>query len=138
MAERPDISFDLTSTPQSLEMSIDPATVITVPIDPTLSIAGQAADAQATGTAIAAKGDPPRIWQATIAVEDWTGSGPYTYVISANSVTARTVLGAYFRTVWADNMTSAIRWETTAGTITLTTNTLPTGTLHLTLVGWEV
>lgn len=138
MPEIPSINFDIQTTPQSVGLSIDPADVITVPIDDTLSISGMAADAKATGDAIRAKLDAPRAWPLTIAPADWTGGGPYTYTVTDSNVTADFALACIWRDGSAEHLRADLAWVTGAGSITLTTASLPVGTLAVTLIGLEV
>lgn len=78
-----------------------------------------------------------RVLTISLAVSAWAGSGPYTATISEAGVTAQTdcrfELGA---TVSA--LTSDISWATSAGKITLTTASKPTGTISGTVVLTEV
>lgn len=73
----------------------------------------------------------------SLATSAWTGSGPYTAVISQAGVTAQTdcrfELGAS-----VSNLAADITWETGAGTITLTTAAKPTGTISGTAILMEV
>lgn len=73
----------------------------------------------------------------SIAVAAWRGSGPYTATITDSSITAKTdcrfELGATLDALAAD-----ISWETSEGTVTLTTASLPTGTIAGTLILMDV
>lgn len=73
----------------------------------------------------------------SIAAAAWSGSGPYTATITESSVTEKTdcrfELGATLDVLAAD-----ISWETGAGTVTLTTASVPTGTIAGTLILMEV
>ena len=73
----------------------------------------------------------------SIASAAWSGSGPYTATITDSSITAKTdcrfELGATLDVLAAD-----ISWETSEGTVTLTTDSVPTGTLAGTLILMDV
>lgn len=73
----------------------------------------------------------------SIAAAAWSGSGPYTATITDSSVTEKTdcrfELGATLDVLAAD-----ISWETGEGTVTLTTASVPTGTIAGTLILMEV
>lgn len=73
----------------------------------------------------------------SIAAAAWRGSGPYTATITDSSVTEKTdcrfELGETL-----DVLTADISWETSAGVVTLTTASVPMGTIAGTLILMEV
>ena len=115
-------------------MSIAPAETITAPVDPTLSIEGMAADAKATGDAIAERAMMPVAMNVNVAPADWSGSGPYSFEVAWTSMDAQTEVRVLWRSGSATNLAADLIWVTSDGYVTLTTATIPSGTLSLTLV----
>ena len=68
-----------------LEVTIDPAEVITVPIDDTLSVEGEAADAKAVGDALALKADRSELATA-IKVNDQAADNQGEILVTAEHV----------------------------------------------------
>ena len=67
-----------------------------------------------------------------IPVGQWNGNGPYTYTVNVTNVTANTDID-YTIDESQDYLTSEIVVATGAGTVTLTTASLPTGTVNVTV-----
>ena len=145
----------MTGTPEA------PVLSLTIPRGDTgslgaLTVNGKAPDASGAVTLTAADvGARPGTWtpsaadvgaypagavrtiSVSLAAGAWTGSGPYTAVITQEGVTAQTdcrfELGASAALLAAD-----ISWETAEGTITLTAAAKPAGTISGTAVLMEV
>ncbi len=125
----------------------NPVLLLTIPKGNTgdigaLTINGKAPDGSGAVTLTAAEvGAYPasgvRALVLSIAAAAWSGSGPYTATITDSSVTEKTdcrfELGATL-----DYLAADIGWETSAGAVTLTTASVPTGTLAGTLILMEV
>lgn len=73
----------------------------------------------------------------SIAAAAWSGSGPYTATITDSSVTEKTDC-RFELDATLDYLSADISWETSAGVVTLTTASVPTGTLAGTLILMEV
>lgn len=69
----------------------------------------------------------------------WTGSGPYTAIISRDDVTTETWCDINLDSVSLKNFTTNLAWSTdTAGKIVFTTTNKPTGTISGTIILIEV
>jgi len=92
----------------------------------------------AIDSAVGPKANPPRGWDVSIGTSDWSGSGPYTYTINDNSVTVNTHIVCDWQDNTQENAPARVNWSTRSGAIVLSTATMPTGTVHVILVGTEV
>lgn len=133
-----EIIFDIETESNELNYGVSAASVIRAPVDPTLTIADMAADAKAVGDALALKSDTARYWPLTISTEDWLQGTACEYTVADETVTANTALGVIWRNGSRANLSADLSWMTDTGVITLSTASLPTGTLSLTLIGMEV
>lgn len=78
-----------------------------------------------------------RVLDISLPVASWTGGGPYVLELAEDSVTEMTDCRFEFGETQA-HIAAAIDWETTTGTITLTTQTQPTGELAGRVILMEV
>lgn len=133
-----------------INFTLDPSETISAPVDTSLSIEGMAADAKAVGDALAAeqaaraeglaaKADPPRLWSVEITNAEWVEDtdGGYSYEIEDDSVTANTTLMISFANDTGRRLNADLEWETSAGSILLTTAALPAARMTLSIIGWE-
>ena len=75
----------------------------------------------------------------SIATSAWSGSGPYTYTMSATGITANTaILNLTLDATSQTYQKAQLDWETKANQIVLSTATKPTGTLSGYLIATEV
>ena len=78
-----------------------------------------------------------RVLEISLPVASWTGDGPYTLTVSEESVTELTDCRFEFSSTQT-YIAADIDWETTEGTITLTTESIPTGELSGRVILMEV
>lgn len=78
-----------------------------------------------------------RVLEVSLPVTSWTGGGPYVLELAEDSVTENTDCRFEFGETQA-HIAAAIDWETTTQTITLTTQTIPTGELAGRVILMEV
>lgn len=73
----------------------------------------------------------------TITTGQWTGNGPYTYSYSVSNVTADTIMTITYDETSAGYLTSGISATPSSGSVTISTDSLPTGsiTVMMQLVG---
>ena len=75
----------------------------------------------------------------SIATSAWSGSGPYTYTMTAAGVTINSaILNLTLDAASQTYQKAQLDWETGANTITLSTATKPTGTISGYLIATDV
>lgn len=75
----------------------------------------------------------------SITTESWSGSGPYTYTMTATGITANSaILNLTLDAASQTYQKAQLDWETGANTIILSTATKPTGTLTGYLIATDV
>lgn len=74
-----------------------------------------------------------------IAVSEWSGTGPYSYIISAPGITANSaILNLTLDAASQTYQKAQLNWETGANSITLSISVKPTGTLSGYLIATDV
>lgn len=75
----------------------------------------------------------------SITTDSWSGSGPYTYQITANGITENSaILNLTLDAASQTYQKAQLDWETGTNTITLSTTIKPTGTLTGYLIATDV
>lgn len=88
---------------------------------------------------LAMRADAIKYKSFNIATSDWSGSGPYSYIISAPGVTANSaILNLTLDAASQTYQKAQLDWETGANSITLSTSVKPTGTLSGYLIAVDV